>query len=59
MNNARTPLAERMRPETLEAFFGQDELVGEASFLRKLTLVSIIEGLILLRFSISQIHAEQ
>jgi putative ATPase len=35
MAQARTPLAERMRPETPEAFFGQEELVGEASFLRQ------------------------
>lgn len=35
MFSASIPLAERMRPDSLEAFFGQDELVGEASFLRK------------------------
>lgn len=29
------PLADRMRPRTLEEFFGQQELVGEKSFLRK------------------------
>lgn len=29
------PLADRMRPSTLEDFFGQQELVGEASFLRQ------------------------
>lgn len=28
------PLADCMRPQTLEEFFGQDELVGEGSFLR-------------------------
>lgn len=28
------PLADRMRPRTLEEFFGQDELVGGGSFLR-------------------------
>lgn len=28
------PLADRMRPQTLEEFFGQEELVGEGSFLR-------------------------
>lgn len=28
------PLADRMRPKTLEEFFGQNELVGEGSFLR-------------------------
>jgi len=29
------PLAERMRPESLDQFFGQDEVAGESSFLRK------------------------
>lgn len=29
------PLADRMRPQTLEEFFGQQELVGENSFLKK------------------------
>ncbi|HBI33814.1 MAG TPA: AAA family ATPase [Candidatus Moranbacteria bacterium] len=29
------PLADRMRPQTLEDFFGQQELVGEQSFLKK------------------------
>jgi len=29
------PLADKMRPRTLEEFFGQQELIGEASFLRK------------------------
>ncbi len=33
MNN--TPLAERMRPEDLEGFFGQEELMGKKSFLRQ------------------------
>lgn len=28
------PLADRMRPRSLEEFFGQEELVGEGSFLR-------------------------
>lgn len=28
------PLAEKMRPQTLEEFFGQEELVGENSFLK-------------------------
>lgn len=34
-SNTNIPLADRMRPEKLEDFFGQEELVGEASFLRK------------------------
>ena len=29
------PLADKMRPQTLEDFFGQQELIGEQSFLRK------------------------
>ena len=29
------PLADRMRPQTLEDFFGQQELIGDSSFLRK------------------------
>lgn len=29
------PLADRMRPQKLEDFFGQDDLVGEKSFLKK------------------------
>jgi len=37
MNTAvfTTPLADRIRPATLEGFFGQEELVGEKSFLRE------------------------
>jgi putative ATPase len=34
-NNQRAPLADRMRPKKLEDFFGQEELVGKNSFLRK------------------------
>jgi len=41
-----TPLAERMRPETLERFYGQEHLLGEGKILTQLTesnrLVSII-----------------
>lgn len=32
---SQAPLAERMRPTQLEEFFGQEELVGAGSFLRK------------------------
>lgn len=35
MNTQRTPLPERMRPETLEDFIGQEKIFGEGSFLRK------------------------
>jgi putative ATPase len=31
-----TPLAERMRPETLEEFFGQSAIVGEGRYLRSM-----------------------
>lgn len=31
----QNPLADKMRPQTLEDFFGQEELIGEDSFLRK------------------------
>lgn len=33
--NKYSPLADRMRPRKLEDFFGQEELVGKDSFLRK------------------------
>jgi putative ATPase len=34
-NNLKNPLADRMRPETLEEFFGQDEIIGEKKLLRE------------------------
>ncbi|MFA5715139.1 MAG: replication-associated recombination protein A [Candidatus Paceibacterota bacterium] len=33
--NLKNPLADRMRPETLEEFLGQDEIVGEKKLLRE------------------------
>lgn len=33
--NHTIPLADRMRPTSLQEFFGQEDVVGEASFLRK------------------------
>lgn len=36
MINAREPLAERMRPESLEAYVGQSHLIGEQGFLGRL-----------------------
>ena len=33
--DASTPLADRMRPRTLDEFVGQDEIVGEGTLLRK------------------------
>lgn len=35
MDNGTTPLADRIRPESLEDFFGQAELVGKNSYLKK------------------------
>ncbi len=35
MQTNTSPLADRMRPETLAEFFGQDKLVGENTFLKK------------------------
>ncbi len=32
--NSYTPLADRMRPDNLEYFFGQEELVGKSSYLK-------------------------
>jgi len=49
MNTAvfATPLADRVRPATLEGFFGQDELVGEKSFLRQAIQADNVPSLIL------------
>jgi len=41
------PLADRMRPNNLVAFFGQDELVGEKSFLRQAIASDQLPSLIL------------
>lgn len=41
------PLADRMRPKTLEAFLGQRELVGEGSFLRQAIVSDSVPSLIL------------
>ena len=35
MNKQATPLADRMRPENLRDFFGQEEIVGKDSLLKK------------------------
>jgi len=35
INKNTTPLADRMRPENLKDFFGQDEIVGKDSLLKK------------------------
>lgn len=41
------PLADRMRPQTLEEFFGQQELVGEETFLRKAIKADQVPSMIL------------
>ncbi|HCR41788.1 TPA: AAA family ATPase [Patescibacteria group bacterium] len=41
------PLADRVRPATLEGFFGQEELVGEKSFLRGVIQVDNVPSMIL------------
>lgn len=35
MENLKTPLAERMRPQTLDEFFGQEHIVGKGKLLRR------------------------
>ena len=35
-NKKRTPLAERMRPKSLDHFYGQDHLIGERKILSQL-----------------------
>lgn len=49
MNNSpdTTPLAERLRPDTFENFFGQEELVGEQSFLKEAIEKGKVPSLIL------------
>ena len=42
-----TPLADRMRPATLEGFFGQEELVGNKSFLREAIEADNVPSMIL------------
>jgi len=34
-NNSSSPLADQMRPESLEDFFGQEEIIGQGKLLRK------------------------
>ncbi|MCK6695006.1 MAG: AAA family ATPase, partial [Thermoanaerobaculia bacterium] len=42
-----TPLAERLRPQTLEKFVGQQHLVGEGAVLRQAIEAGIIPSFIL------------
>ena len=45
--DSNTPLAERMRPERLEDFFGQEKLLGEGRLLKQLITSQTIPSLIL------------
>ncbi|KAA9340561.1 replication-associated recombination protein A [Adhaeribacter soli] len=47
MNNPKIPLAERMRPHTLDQFAGQQHLVGEKGVLRRYIQSGMIPSLIL------------
>ncbi len=44
--NFKNPLADRMRPETLEEFLGQDEIIGEKKLLREAIKVDMIPSMI-------------
>lgn len=44
--DSRIPLAERMRPRTLDEFFGQCDAVGEGTFLREMIFKKQIPSLI-------------
>lgn len=44
--DARAPLAERVRPQTLDEFIGQDHLLGPGKILRRLVEADILTSLI-------------
>jgi putative ATPase len=44
--DARAPLAERVRPQTLDEFIGQDHLLGQGKILRRLIEADILTSLI-------------
>lgn len=46
-SSLHAPLAERMRPRTLEEFFGQAEVVGQGKFLRRVIASDKVPSLIL------------
>lgn len=46
-SNQYAPLADRMRPQSLEDFFGQQELMGENSFLKKAIMDDQVPSMIL------------
>ena len=45
-NDENKPLAERLRPQTLDDFVGQEHLLGEGKILRKLILNDNISSMI-------------
>lgn len=47
LNSKYIPLAQRMRPRSLNNFFGHDQLIGPGSFLRKAILEDFIPSMIL------------
>ncbi|MBT8328584.1 MAG: replication-associated recombination protein A [Desulfofustis sp.] len=47
MPELNSPLADRMRPDTLDGFFGQEKLVGEGRILRQLLQEDSLPSLIL------------
>lgn len=47
INHQSTPLAERLRPDSLENFFGQEELLGKESFLKEAIEKGKVPSLIL------------
>lgn len=47
MSDSYVPLAERMRPDSLDNFFGQEKLVGEGRMLRQILLGNTLPSLIL------------
>ena len=47
MIDLNTPLAERMRPDTLDNFFGQDKLVGQGRILKQLLDQNQVPSMIL------------
>jgi putative ATPase len=47
ITHARSPLADRMRPQTFEEFFGQEEITKESALIRKSIEVDNLPSLIL------------
>jgi putative ATPase len=47
MSELKAPLADRMRPDTLDRFYGQEKLVGEGRILRQLLQGDALPSLIL------------